>query len=614
MWSIAVKTLVADRGKLLTALVGVCFSVILVNIQGGLYLGLVLKASVLVDHGQADIWVGHRKMINIDFPRDIPRRWIYRIKGLPGIARAEPYMVGITEMTLPGGGYELAVVVGVEEGSLLGNTWNIKQGEPGDIFKTDGIITDELEDTKLDHPDVGQLREIGGVRARVVAKSRGVMGFLVNPYVFTTYQRAARFLNKPADACSYFLVQVEPGVDPASVCAAIRARIPDVEAYTREEYSAVSASYWITRTGLGISFGAATLLGVLVGLVMVAETLYAFVLDRLSEFGALKAMGAKEWHIFVILMSQASVMALLGGMLGVWMVSGIQYLFSTAKAPILIPLWLSLGSCLLVFIICLVSVLLPYLRIRKVDPLVRAAGRVVERWSCSWSDEDTAGSGGRSASGVPSRRDGHAGAAGVTMLIERGECVFLVGPSGCGKSTLLSVLGCILTPDEGEVQLFGQDVRRLVPAARTRLRRERIGFVFQRFHLIRGLTAFDNVLVPLRLQGWGLRKARARVLELLEAVGLADKAGVSPKNLSAGQCQRVAFARALVADPDLILADEPTASLDDQSGQEAMNLLRTLIKDQHKTAVVVTHDTRIFRYADRIYAMHDGVIEKVNRW
>ena len=324
---------------------------------------------MLVDHGQADIWVGHRKMINIDFPRDIPRRWIYRIRGLPGVARAEPYLVGVSEMTLPSGGYEVAIVVGVDEASLLGNTWNIQNGEPGDILKTDGIIADELEATKLEYPAIGDLRELGGHRARLVAQSRGVMGFLVNPYVFTTYNRAARFLDKPSDACSYFLVQVEPGADPQAVCQAIRERIPDVEAYTREYYSAVSVNYWMTRVGLGISFGAATLLGVLVGLVMVAETLYALVLDRLSEFGALKAMGAKESHVVAILVSQAVVMALLGSIIGLWIVCGVQYQFSTPRTPILIPLWLSLGSCLLVLAICLVSVFLPYLRIRRVDPL-----------------------------------------------------------------------------------------------------------------------------------------------------------------------------------------------------------------------------------------------------
>ncbi len=375
MWSIAVKTLFADRGKLLTALVGVCFSVILVNIQGGLFLGMIRKASMLVDHGQADIWVGHRKMYNIDFPRDIPRRWLYRIEGLPGIARAEPYIVGFSEMTLPTGGFEGVVVVGVEEASLLGNTWNLQQGQPDDVLKTDGIIVDELEGEKLVDPEIGELREIGGVRARVVAKSRGVMGFLVNPYVFTTYNRAAQFLKKPPNVCSYFLVQIEPGEDPQAICQAIRERIPDVEAYTREEYSTISVNYWMTRTGLGISFGAATLLGVLVGLVMVAETLYALVLDRLTEFGTLKAIGAQESQVFAILISHAVIMAIVGSVIGTWTVGLIQLYFSTPRAPILIPLWLSLGSCGLVLCICLISVALPYLRIRKVDPLLVLQGQ-----------------------------------------------------------------------------------------------------------------------------------------------------------------------------------------------------------------------------------------------
>ncbi|MHB0954779.1 MAG: ABC transporter ATP-binding protein [Pirellulaceae bacterium] len=199
---------------------------------------------------------------------------------------------------------------------------------------------------------------------------------------------------------------------------------------------------------------------------------------------------------------------------------------------------------------------------------------------------------------------------GVDLSIESGECVFLVGPSGCGKSTLLSIFGCILTPDQGEVRLFGQDIGRWSSAVRTHLRLQRIGFVFQRFHLIRGLRVFDNVFVPLRLRGVSPRQARPRVMEMLDAVGLADKWRADPRQLSAGQAQRVAFARALVSDPDLILADEPTASLDATAGQDAMNLLRLLIKEKQKTAIVVTHDTRIFPYADRICAMRDGIIEE----
>jgi putative ABC transport system permease protein len=370
MWPLALKMLVADRGKLLTALVGVVFSVVLVNVQGGLFVGLVRKASMLVDHGQADIWVGHKNMHNVDFPRDIPRRWENRIRAVPGVVRAEPHLIGFSEMTLPSGGFEGVVVVGVERSSMLGSAWNLIEGEPHDILRTDGVIVDECEGHKLEYPQIGEMREIGGRRARIVGKSQGITSFLVTPYVFTTYDRAAAYTKKRPDVCSYVLVQTEPGADVERVCRDIQRRVPDAEAFPRDRYSRVSIDFWMRRTGLGISFGAATLLGLLVGLVMVAQSLYAMVLDRLSEFGTLKAMGAAERQVFGILLSQALAMALVGSMVGLGLVAAIQHALSTPRAPIEIPAWLSLGSTALVLAICLVSSLLPYLRIRKVDPLL----------------------------------------------------------------------------------------------------------------------------------------------------------------------------------------------------------------------------------------------------
>jgi putative ABC transport system ATP-binding protein len=195
---------------------------------------------------------------------------------------------------------------------------------------------------------------------------------------------------------------------------------------------------------------------------------------------------------------------------------------------------------------------------------------------------------------------------GVDLAVRRGECVFLVGPSGSGKSTLLSILGCILTPDQGRLRILGRDIGHMDDRVRTLLRRDVLGFVFQRFQLIRGLTVLDNVLVPLRLQGKPLPEARRRSMELLDAVGLAAWASAKPKTLSAGQCQRVAFARALANNPLIILADEPTASLDAVTGDEIMQVLRNLTTQYKKTAIVVTHDPRIFKYADRIYHLEDG--------
>ncbi|MHC4399049.1 MAG: ABC transporter ATP-binding protein [Planctomycetota bacterium] len=198
--------------------------------------------------------------------------------------------------------------------------------------------------------------------------------------------------------------------------------------------------------------------------------------------------------------------------------------------------------------------------------------------------------------------------SGVDLTVRRGECVYLAGPSGSGKTTLLSILGCILSADRGRVRILDFDVAAMSERQRIELRRDRIGFVFQKFHLVRGLTALDNVTVPLVLRGMSRRAAQRRALPLLETVGLADKARSHPRNLSSGQLQRVALARALVGDPDLILADEPTASLDARNGQEVMGLFKRLTTRLGKTAVVVTHDQRIFHFADRILWLENGRI------
>lgn len=195
---------------------------------------------------------------------------------------------------------------------------------------------------------------------------------------------------------------------------------------------------------------------------------------------------------------------------------------------------------------------------------------------------------------------------GVALEVPRGSCTFLVGPSGCGKSTLLSILGCLLTPDSGDVWVLGQHLPSLTERQRQLLRMAQIGFVFQRFHLLRGLTALENVAAPMALAGIPPAAARQRARDLLHAVGLAEQAGHDIRRLSHGQCQRVALARALANDPALILADEPTAALDETSGRQVMDLLQSLLRQFGKTALVVTHDSRIFPFADHIWRMEHG--------
>jgi putative ABC transport system ATP-binding protein len=195
---------------------------------------------------------------------------------------------------------------------------------------------------------------------------------------------------------------------------------------------------------------------------------------------------------------------------------------------------------------------------------------------------------------------------GVTLDLRAGELALFVGPSGSGKTTLLSIMGCILRPSAGTLHVLGRDVTRLPERDLPAIRREQIGFIFQAFNLFGTLTAFQNVALALDLKGVSGRAARERAGGLLEQVGLGAKLLAYPADLSGGQKQRVAIARALAGDPPIILADEPTAALDSQSGRVVMGLLQHLAHERGRAVAIVTHDSRMLNYADRIVKMEDG--------
>ena len=192
-----------------------------------------------------------------------------------------------------------------------------------------------------------------------------------------------------------------------------------------------------------------------------------------------------------------------------------------------------------------------------------------------------------------------------------GELIMLVGPSGCGKTTLLSVLAGTLTADAGTVEVLGRRLDGLSQAELTAFRRANLGFVFQSFNLIPTLSVRENVMVPLLVQGVGRAEAEARAGALLAKVGLGGREDDRPGGLSGGQQQRVAIARALVHDPRLLICDEPTSALDKDTGQRVMEMIRELSRAPDRVVVVVTHDHRIFRHADRIAEMEDGRIRRV---
>jgi len=202
---------------------------------------------------------------------------------------------------------------------------------------------------------------------------------------------------------------------------------------------------------------------------------------------------------------------------------------------------------------------------------------------------------------------------GVDLDIRRGELLMVVGPSGCGKTTLISVIAAVLSQDAGQCHVLGHDLKNMDPQERTRFRGACIGYVFQMFNLLPALTALENVSVPLLLNGISRQDAELRAQEALDTAGISARRNALPAHLSGGQQQRVAIARALVHDPKLIVCDEPTSNLDHRTGREMMELMRRAARRPDRALIVVTHDPRIFEFADRVARMDDGrVIEVVD--
>ncbi len=197
---------------------------------------------------------------------------------------------------------------------------------------------------------------------------------------------------------------------------------------------------------------------------------------------------------------------------------------------------------------------------------------------------------------------------GVSLTIEPGEFSAIVGPSGSGKTTMLQLMGCLDLPDSGRVFVNGADVTAYKSAQRADLRKEEIGFIFQFFALVPVLSAYENVELPLLLNGVGKAERKERVLAMLEAVGLSDRLDNRPDQLSGGQQQRVAIARALAPHPLIVLADEPTANLDTENGKQAMDIMQQLNEETGTAFLFATHDPRVMSYARRIVRMVDGKI------
>ena len=369
MVDLASRMLLHDRTRFIITVAGVAFAVQLILSQVGLFLGLIHNSSVIVRHIPAELWVTSRNTPNVDFAQAFPETYVNRVRSIPGVARADNLIVTFLNATLPNGSTEGTVVYAVEDFQRWGLPWNLESGRVQDLHRGNFVITDASAVKRFGPFRTGDYRELQGLRMRYAGRSTGAVSFTTTPVSFMDFRLAQQLnANILSGNTTYILVKTEPGADPAAVKAEIQRRLPYNDVYTRDQWADHSDSYWIKNTGIGLNAFTAVFLGVLVGVVVVAQTLYTSTMDHIKEFGTVKAIGGSNGDIYRILGRQATVAAVLGFALGSLMILGLQPLVLSIGLKLILPwkVWAAVGAGTLVM--CLLSAGLSFQKVAGIDP------------------------------------------------------------------------------------------------------------------------------------------------------------------------------------------------------------------------------------------------------
>ena len=319
MFLLAWKILRAEWTRVALTLLGVTFAVVLMFFDIAAYLGFVQAASVLIDNARADIWITLENSENFDASRPFPERKVWRAKEVVGVADAEPMAKGWAQIKLKNGSTEMVMIIGVDPAADLRLPWLMRDGHASSLKVDDTIIVDESAMRRLDGLALNETAEIAGTAVKVVGISRDVRSFTTYPTIFANYETAKRLAGvyrmTGAEQTTFILVNVAPGHAVDDVVQRLE-KIEGVDAYSREDFSRRTRQYWIVRTGMGVGFGLTALMGFLVGMVIVGQTIYSSTLEHLREYGILKAIGATGSELITLIMYQATAYAVLGYLVG----------------------------------------------------------------------------------------------------------------------------------------------------------------------------------------------------------------------------------------------------------------------------------------------------------
>lgn len=362
------KNLFHDKIRLAVTLTGIVFALVLIIIQFGLFLGFLETSANVVDRSGVDLWIAAPGIPHVNGASPIPERRRFDALAIPGVAKAEPYILLFLNWKLPSGAQESVQVAGFDLATGMGGPWALTAGRVEDLRGDDTVIVDELYCPKLGIKGVGDEVEIVGRRARVVGLTRGIRSFTTSPYVFTSFKNAQNYAGLKPDETLFVVARLQPGAHAADVKQRLAASLPTAAVLTNQEMLERTRNYWVFSTGAGVTTLMGAVLGLLVGIVVVAQTIYAATMDHIKEFGTLKAMGASNFYLYRVILEQALISAVLGYVVAIvlgWLVvRGSE----GGEVTILLPPEMMAGTLVLALLMCVTASVISIRKATTIDP------------------------------------------------------------------------------------------------------------------------------------------------------------------------------------------------------------------------------------------------------
>ncbi len=364
---LAIRNLMHDRARFLVTLIGVLFAVVLLAVQLGLYLGARKMIVGMVAHTKGDIWIAAYGANSFEQAPILTGRERFLALSVPGVASVSPLAVSFSGWRKPDSGTVNVIIIGAEKGEGSLKPWNLVEGAAAPTLQ-DGVIVDRTYAKILGVSGVGATAEITGQRVRVEGLTNGIRSFTTSPFVFTSIKKAREILSIPPDQATFYIVKLTPSADPTHVKRELAAKLPDVSVYSKAEFLKLNLDYWLFGTGAGVALLGGALLGLVIGTVIVAQTLYSSTKDHLTEFATLRALGSSSSYIHKVILVQATISAIIGFAIGLAVSLVVAQFSEVTPMPIVLtPLlaFLLLGATVAM---CAISALSSIYKVTKIDP------------------------------------------------------------------------------------------------------------------------------------------------------------------------------------------------------------------------------------------------------